>query len=184
MSRMKTFDNILQENRGAGPGFDLLRIGLAILILVAHTGWITGGSPTAGVMLPHPDSAPAASQGLFDWGVLKRPFSDCLVPMFFALSGFLVTGSALRLRSVGKFLSARLYRLVPALVVEVTLSALVLGAIYTTYSLADYFTDATFYRYFLNMFGFITSSTSTSGRCPRSSIAICSCARRCSRSSC
>jgi peptidoglycan/LPS O-acetylase OafA/YrhL len=76
--------------------------------------------------------------------------------MFFALSGFLVTGSALRLRTVGKFMSARLFRLVPALCVEVTLSALVLGPIYTGYPLTAYFTDPVFYRYFLNMFGFIT----------------------------
>jgi peptidoglycan/LPS O-acetylase OafA/YrhL len=150
----KTFDKILDDNRGMGPGFSLLRIALAILILMAHTGWITGGIPQAS---PAPSPSAAASGTAFvSLIVLKRPFSDCLVPMFFALSGFLVTGSALRLRTVGKFMSARLFRLVPALCVEVTLSALVLGPIYTGHPLAAYFTDPMFYRYFLNMFGFIT----------------------------
>ena len=39
---------------------------------------------------------------------------------------------------------------------EVFLSAFVLGAIYTTLPLADYFTSPHFFRYFGNMFGFIT----------------------------
>jgi len=154
VKQVKTFSGILDESRGIGPGFSLLRIGLAILILTAHTGWITGGIPHAGA---EPSAGTASSGTAFvNLVVLKRPFSDCLVPMFFALSGFLVTGSALRLRTVGKFMSARLFRLVPALCVEVTLSALVLGPIYTGYTLEAYFTDPVFYRYFLNMFGFIT----------------------------
>ena len=149
VTHVKTFGGILEESRGIGPGFALLRIALAILILLAHTGWITGGMPQSG-------AEPAAGTAALNLGMLKRPLSDSLVPMFFALSGFLVTGSALRLRTVGKFMSARLFRLVPALCVEVTLSALVLGPIYTGYPLAAYFTDPIFYRYFLNMFGFIT----------------------------
>jgi hypothetical protein len=149
VKQVKTFGGILDENRGIGPGFDLVRIGLAILILIAHTGWITAG-------VPLPSSEPSAGTASLNLSLLKRPFSECLVPMFFALSGFLVTGSALRLRTVGKFMSARLFRLVPALCVEVTLSALVLGPIYTGYPLTAYFTDPVFYRYFLNMFGFIT----------------------------
>ena len=34
---------VLDESRGIGSGFALLQIALAILILIAHTGWITGG---------------------------------------------------------------------------------------------------------------------------------------------
>ena len=51
--------------------------------------------------------------------------------MFFALSGFLVTGSALRTGRLVPFLGLRVLRLLPALFVEVTLSAIILGGIFT-----------------------------------------------------
>src|SRR5271168_2704028 len=79
-----------------------------------------------------------------------------IVPAFFALSGFLVTGSALRVRATSTFLMFRVLRILPALLVEVTLSALVLGPIFTTLPLRHYFSDPQFFRYFGNIVGWIT----------------------------
>jgi peptidoglycan/LPS O-acetylase OafA/YrhL len=79
-----------------------------------------------------------------------------MVPAFFALSGFLVTGSALRLRATAPFLTFRVLRILPALLVEVTLSALILGALFTTLPLKSYFSDPQFFRYFGNIVGLIT----------------------------
>ncbi|HMF06476.1 MAG TPA: acyltransferase [Methylocella sp.] len=75
---------------------------------------------------------------------------------FFILSGFLVAGSARRIRNAGQFLWCRALRIVPALAVEVTLSAVVLGALFTQHTLKDYFTDEQFFRYFLNIFGLVS----------------------------
>ena len=78
-----------------------------------------------------------------------------LVGAFFALSGFLVAGSALRTKSVRVFLSFRVLRIVPALMTEVALSALVLGPIVTVKPLAQYFSGAEFYQYFGNILGLV-----------------------------
>ena len=75
--------------------------------------------------------------------------------MFFALSGFLVTASLERTQSLVVFLWFRALRIVPALAVEVTLSALLVGPLVTDRSLVDYFGDPAFGRYFLNIVGLI-----------------------------
>jgi peptidoglycan/LPS O-acetylase OafA/YrhL len=78
----------------------------------------------------------------------------CVMPMFFALSGFLIAGSADRL-SLGNFLINRGLRIVPALAVEITISALIIGTLFTTLPLKEYFFDPVFWHYFTNIFGWI-----------------------------
>ena len=82
-----------------------------------------------------------------------RPVLTSFVPMFFALSGFLVAGSLERSKTLGVFLGLRALRIAPALVCEVLLSALILGPALTLLPLHDYFSDPQFYQYFLNIFG-------------------------------
>jgi len=127
--------DILRANNGEGPGFNALRLGLSILILAAHSGWVAGADTSQ------------------DWVGLNGLFLLSLVPAFFALSGFLVTGSAIRSAAVRPFLTLRFIRIAPALFVEVTLSALVLGPLFTTYLLRDYFGDIRFFEYFGNIVG-------------------------------
>jgi peptidoglycan/LPS O-acetylase OafA/YrhL len=74
--------------------------------------------------------------------------------MFFALSGFLIAGSADRL-NLRNFLINRGLRIVPALAVEIIISALLIGPVFTTYPLPTYFKDAVFWHYFTNIFGWI-----------------------------
>jgi len=78
-----------------------------------------------------------------------------LLPMFFFLGGFLVTGSAYRLRSVRRFLIFRALRIFPALLVEVSLSAIILGGMVTTLPLFEYYTHPEFLSYFQNVLGFV-----------------------------
>ncbi len=86
-----------------------------------------------------------------------NPFSGgpiaALLPVFFALSGFLVMGSAVRTASLRVFLAARGLRILPALATEVTVSAIILGALVTTLPLRAYFTDHGFLRYFGSLAG-------------------------------
>jgi peptidoglycan/LPS O-acetylase OafA/YrhL len=76
-----------------------------------------------------------------------------ILPMFFALSGFLVAGSLERCRTLVGFLSMRALRILPALAMEIVLSALVLGPLVTDLPTAAYFGDPEFARYFLNIIG-------------------------------
>ena len=73
--------------------------------------------------------------------------------MFFALSGFLVAGSAFRTKRVLPFLGLRFFRIFPALLVELTLSAIFIGAIFTVLPLRDYYSSPEFFTYFGNLIG-------------------------------
>jgi peptidoglycan/LPS O-acetylase OafA/YrhL len=154
----------LRENGGKGPGFHFARHALSVVILLHHASVLTVGA----------ERAPAATKGdavaslsmLLQGGdalflrqsiiELLRPFLFSLVGAFFVLSGFLVAGSAFRTRDTRQFLSFRALRIAPALASEVLLSALVLGPLVTSVSLDAYFGDPTFFRYFGNIFGFVT----------------------------
>jgi peptidoglycan/LPS O-acetylase OafA/YrhL len=149
------FSDILARNRGVGPGFDLLRIGLAAAILYGHALFIAGWPPVHAITGASAHSAGAALAAPTPWDGPKRPLHVMLVPMFFALSGFLVAGSALRVGDIKTFVALRVLRLFPSLVVEVLLSAFFLGALFTTLPPGRYFTHPGLFRYLLNMFGLV-----------------------------
>ena len=96
----ETVGSALARHKGEGPGFLLLRYALAIMIFLIHAKAL---SHRIVATLPTP-----ASDLLQDgpgWDGPMRPIYVALVPAFFALSGFLVAGSAFRLRSTTTFLS-------------------------------------------------------------------------------
>jgi peptidoglycan/LPS O-acetylase OafA/YrhL len=132
---MQTLGSALDNQKGFGRGFDFLRIVLATGIIAWHTAQLSG----------HLESARASVFWLSEY---------MLVPMFFALSGFLVAGSSSRL-SAKNFLLNRAARILPALIVDIFFAALLIGPLVTTLPLRDYFTDATFFSYFLNITGWI-----------------------------
>ena len=76
-----------------------------------------------------------------------------LLPAFFAVSGFLVMGSAVRTGSLSTFLSFRALRILPALSTEVAIGAILIGGIWTTLPAREYFLDPGFWRYFRNIVG-------------------------------
>jgi peptidoglycan/LPS O-acetylase OafA/YrhL len=126
----------LQQLNGIGPGFDFLRIALAITIVVNHSFLIVDGN--------------------FDYVRAHHLWAifSLTLPMFFALSGFLISASAQRLR-LHDFLLNRALRIVPALAVDISISALVIGPLFTVFPWKTYYTDTEFKHYFLNIVGFI-----------------------------
>jgi peptidoglycan/LPS O-acetylase OafA/YrhL len=125
----------LDLSRGRTTGFDYLRIALALLVLLVH--------------VPRTTTADDA----WLWSPYVRPLTGAILPAFFALSGFLVTGSLQRSKTLVEFAVLRALRLVPALAVEVMVAALILGPLLTVFPLDRYFTDVKFYRYALNIVG-------------------------------
>ncbi|WP_229187945.1 acyltransferase family protein [Bradyrhizobium oropedii] len=124
----------LSRNRPAG--FDYMRIALASSIICLHSLNVTLGlGPTLQIL-----------------GSLRIAIAMILA-LFFALSGFLVTASLLRCKSLISFLGLRLLRIGPALVVETTLSAIIIGSVLTELPLTQYFADPKFHAYFLNIVG-------------------------------
>jgi peptidoglycan/LPS O-acetylase OafA/YrhL len=117
-------------------GFDYLRLILAFLIVFFHAYIIVGGIP--------------AMNWLFDGP--PRPLIVFLVPSFFALSGYLVA-SSLERNSLPAFFMLRGLRILPALAIEISLSALVIGPLFTTVSLQEYFSSRKFWVYFSNIVG-------------------------------
>lgn len=131
--------NIMDAHNGTGPGFDLLRIGLSLLVILLHSFHTAYGVPQSRFLAT-------------GW---SHPIWAATLPIFFGLSGFLVSGSALRSRSLKVFLSFRALRIFPALTVEITLSALILGPLLTTLPIWDYVSDTRFLKYFGNIVGWI-----------------------------
>lgn len=134
--RMKSIGSVLTQHREVGHGFDFLRLFLAFSVVGWHSVALVSGDDLA---------ERATAFWVYKYSVL---------PIFFALSGFLIAGSALRL-SLKNFLMNRGFRILPALAVEIVLSALILGPLLTTVPLREYFSDRHFWTYFLNMFGWI-----------------------------
>ncbi len=133
---MKTIGSALDHYQGIGPGFDFLRVTLAVTIIMHHSFLVVDGN-TDFIDQHHL------------WAILGVP-----VPMFFALSGFLVSGSALRLR-LRDFWINRGLRIVPALAVDIFISALLIGPLVTVVPISEYYTDKKFLHYLLNIVGFI-----------------------------
>jgi peptidoglycan/LPS O-acetylase OafA/YrhL len=130
-----TFETSLRFHGGIGPGFDFLRLALATGVILTHSIQKTGAS----YLYEHP---------LFK-------LNNIILPAFFALSGFLVMGSFLRLNNLRTFMTFRGLRILPALSVEVVGCALVLGPLVTQLALTDYFRDVRFWHYFTNIVGLV-----------------------------
>lgn len=134
-----TLGGVIARNDGRTYGFDYLRLGLALAVVLVHSISTSYG--------------PRAGNFVFEGWL--RPLTVSILPAFFALSGFLVCGSLARNPSLFAFLMLRAIRIVPALAAETILCAVVLGPAMTALSLWQYFSDPIFYKYFLNIIGVI-----------------------------
>ena len=121
---------------GSTSGFDYLRLSLSLIVIFWHSNGIVAA-------------------GHVGRNATLQLFARVAVPMFFALSGFLVSSSLDRTGDVGRFLVNRLLRVLPALFVVVVLSALVVGPLFTSLPLRDYFAAPGFAAYFLNLVGVV-----------------------------
>lgn len=105
--------------------FLLLRFIAASMVIYGHglaVANVKGASPDLFIRL--------------GWGTYSGTLA---VYIFFVVSGFMITGSYLRRRHLVDFLWARLLRIYPAYFCCLVISAFVLGAIYTTLPLSEYF---------------------------------------------
>jgi len=126
------------DGHGAAlTGFDYIRVVLSLLIMMWHSIYLSLGSV-------------ALDRSL--WSGPFRFIPASYLPIFFALSGFLVAGSLARTR-LHQFVVLRLVRIFPALAVEIALCAMLLGPIFTTVSLHEYFRSPLFWNYFQNIIG-------------------------------
>ncbi|MES2043578.1 MAG: acyltransferase [Pseudomonadota bacterium] len=134
---MQTIGSKLATTGGRPAGFDYLRLTLAVGVIAMHSAIVCYSFPGEIAL----------------WHSPLRPLIRAILPMFFALSGFLVAGSLERSRTLPLFLGLRVIRIYPALAVEALLSAFILGPIFTSLSLYDYVQDPLFARYFWNLLG-------------------------------
>jgi peptidoglycan/LPS O-acetylase OafA/YrhL len=102
--------------------FDVLRLFAATLVLASHCFPLTGRQEPL-------------------WPVMHWSGGEIGVVMFFGMSGFLIAKSWLDQPDPRAFAVKRALRLLPALVVAVTLTALVLGPLFTTLSVGSYLTE-------------------------------------------
>lgn len=127
------------DSKSNSAGFDYLRIGLSAAICIWHSWWIFTGRLAWDLPL---------------WRGWLAFVPQSFIPMFFALSGFLVAGSLERNR-LHHFLALRVLRIIPALAFEIIISACVIGALFTSLPLGQYFTSREFSTYFLNIVGLV-----------------------------
>jgi peptidoglycan/LPS O-acetylase OafA/YrhL len=123
----------------ASTGFDYLRIGLSCAICLWHAWWALTGQLAWHTEL---------------WSGWLNFIPKSFVPLFFALSGFLVAGSLER-NKLHHFITLRALRIIPALAFEIVISACIIGVIFTSLPLDAYLTSPEFRSYFLNVMGII-----------------------------
>lgn len=133
----ETLGQRLARFEGVGPGFDFVRLLLASGVVVWHIFALTT------------DGAAIIGATPF-WFVISA-----MVPMFFALSGYLVSASAERSRNVREYLLSRTFRIFPALAVVVLFTTFVLGPLLTTLPLSSYFQATETWRYLGNSVGMV-----------------------------
>jgi len=115
-------------------GFGAMRHFLALGIVIVHGFILATGNHAA---LPG----------------FARALADPILPAFFAISGYLVAGSLARVGSIPEFLALRLLRIVPALVIVVMATALLLGPLLTTLPVKQYFSQPEVSLYLYNILG-------------------------------
>ena len=82
--------------------------------------------------------------------LLSQRVSTIGVKIFFTVSGFLITKSFLSDPHFGRYMVRRCFRIFPALIVLVLLSAFVVGPVFTTLSVSEYFTHPQTWQYLKN----------------------------------
>jgi peptidoglycan/LPS O-acetylase OafA/YrhL len=123
-------DSFAQTGR-ATNNFDLLRLSAAILVVFAHSFNL--------LKLPEPFLSIAP----MGWGFIG-------VLIFFSISGFLVSGSWASNPRLMPFAAKRALRILPALIVVLVLSSLVLGPLVTSDSTRAYFENPETKGYIIN----------------------------------
>jgi peptidoglycan/LPS O-acetylase OafA/YrhL len=120
----------------AGNNLDALRFLAAFGVIVSHAFPVVQGLPSLEILES------------FSGG--QTTIGELSIHSFFEISGLLVAMSFQRTRDFATFLSNRMVRIVPGLVVMVLLTTFVLGPLCTTLPLADFLRSRVTYRYLGN----------------------------------
>lgn len=119
---------------GISSNVNLLRFLAAILVIFCHSFYVAASME---------DPLSVFSKGQTNFGGLAVSF-------FFFLSGFYVTKSLYKTRTVKEFMSKRCIRIFPQLWIVVSISVFLIGPFFTSNSFLDYFLDKNTYLYLLN----------------------------------
>jgi peptidoglycan/LPS O-acetylase OafA/YrhL len=120
-------------SRGRVNNFDFLRFIAAVFVIFSHSFPLTYGTNKKEIFY------------ILTHGQLS--FGNLAVKIFFIISGFLIAQSWDNTKNILKFMKARILRIFPGIIVVVLLSTFVLGAVFTTYPLKEYFNTPATYRY-------------------------------------
>jgi peptidoglycan/LPS O-acetylase OafA/YrhL len=121
-----------QASIGRDNNFNLLRMVAASAVLVTHSFALQSGNPR--------------NEPLED--ALGMSLGGMSVDVFFVASGFLVTASMLKRKSISDFARARILRIYPAALVMCVLTVFLLGPLATTVGVIEYFQSLTTWKYF------------------------------------
>ena len=109
---------------GRDNNFNLIRILAATLVLISHSYALSLGDQAEGLLKR----------------LIGMDLGNIAVDVFFVTSGFLVTGSLLKKKSIMVFCRARIMRIYPALLVCIAISVFIIGPWGSTLSIYEYFT--------------------------------------------
>lgn len=135
---MKTFEAICAERADQqSNNFLLLRLLAAMLVVYGHSFRLAAECASC------VDLASLVSR---DPEILSHRIG---LFIFFVISGFLVTKSCVESRSAASYFAKRALRIFPGLIVCALVMTFVLGTVFTSLSLPEYFSSPTTWRYLL-----------------------------------
>lgn len=114
---------------------DLIRLIAAYLVIISH----------AFVINPQPGYHEPLGK-FFE----EVSFGSIAVKVFFFISGLLVTDSIIKSQNIKTFTISRFFRIFPALIVVVTITALIIGPVVSTLNIQEYFATGDYFRYIVN----------------------------------
>ena len=123
-----------EKMNGISTNINLLRFVAAIVVVFSHSFYVAASKED-------PFSVFCNQQ---------TNFGGVAVAIFFFLSGFYVTKSLYKENDVKEYLSKRCYRIFPQLWIVIIVSVFVLGPIFTSHTLGEYFSSKDTYSYFFN----------------------------------
>lgn len=135
--RHLSLDSLLKRDCN---NLDFVRFLAASVVIIAHVYPLSYGPRGEGFDL------------LGRWTHYQLGFGSLGVGIFFIISGFLITASFEKSKSVSIYLKARILRIFPGLTVAVLFTIFIIGPLFTTDTMRQYFGNAKTYFYFKTLF--------------------------------
>ncbi|CAI1173426.1 acyltransferase family protein [Serratia proteamaculans] len=113
--------------------FDIIRLLAAMMVIYGHSYAIS----------------PQEGKSDFVLNIINFDYSGSLaVKIFFFLSGLVVSNSLLKNKSISSFIFSRMFRILPGLILVVTISTFLIGPLLSTDSISSYYSNGDTYEYF------------------------------------